>query len=514
MVPPFSLAVANFTIPATFSMTLTKSEYLLFLKHRAWLWLKKYDRAKLPPVDANTQAIFDAGNKLEDYAEKLFPGATRLGFENYNEYTTLAQRTKKAISEGAKVLFQARFDAGNLICLTDVVEFTSPKSLNLYEIKSSTKPKDEHEYDLAFQCEVLQGAGYTVEKVFVMHVNREYVRQGVIDPSQLLTTVDISEKVRAKAELTKQHIQDAFRVMESQTIPDISPRFCRLQSLQDWLPIFRSLREVPECSIYDLASIDAKLVGLLEDQEIQYLKEIPDSIPLSEKQLRQVQAVKNATHAVQKENIKKFLDSLEYPLYFFDYETCADVIPPYDGVRPYQQVPSQYSLHIVECPGGDVRHTEYIHRTPDHPGEALSAALQKDIGPTGSVIVWYAPFETGRNAELGELLTSYTDFFLNLNGRVVDLMLPFSEGMYVDPKFMGSASIKKVLPVLVPELSYKKLAVQEGLTAQRLWMEAVLQGKGSPTEQEQLFSDLLTYCELDTFAMVKIYEKLLQIIQD
>jgi hypothetical protein len=202
------------------------------------------------------------------------------------------------------------------------------------------------------------------------------------------------------------------------------------------------------------------------------------------------------------------LAGLTYPLYFFDYETCADVIPPYDGTKPFQQVPVQYSLHILDAPNGELRHAEYLHTTPDHPGNALSEALSKEIGPTGSIIVWYAPFESGRNAELAEALPKYRDFYLDLNARMVDLMLPFSEGMYVHPAFGGSASIKKVLPVLVPELSYKDQAVQEGLTAQRLWKEAVLWGKGSQSQKDTLFKDLLSYCELDTLAMVRIFERL------
>jgi hypothetical protein len=114
----------------------------------------------------------------------------------------------------------------------------------------------------------------------------------------------------------------------------------------------------------------------------------------------------------------------------------------------------------------------------------------------------------GRNKEMAEMMPEYKEFFKDLNSRIVDLMVPFSEGMYTDPAFMGSASIKKVLPVLVPELSYKDLEVQDGKNAQRLWMDAVLNNIGTDTEKDQLFKNLLTYCELDTMAMVRIYEKL------
>lgn len=491
-------------------MNLTKSEYLLYLKHPAWLWLKKYDKAKLPTVDANTQAVFDAGNKLELYARQLFNDGILLGFTNYQEYQSLSHRTQQALKDGNKTLFQARFDAGNLTCLTDVVVFTSPNTVHLYEIKSSTKVKPEHEHDLAFQTLVLEGCGFEVETISVIHVDNTYVRQGEINPEALLKTVNVTEKVRSRLHETQAGIEQAFAVIASREIPDISPRHCGLGSLPEWLPIFRNLRELPRQSIYDLCTPSTSLLMELEDQEILLIKDIPDSIALTEKQANQVAVVKAQSHQKDIGKIKEFLSTIKFPIYFFDYETCSDVIPPYDGVKPYQQVPCQYSLHILDEPGGDLRHKEFIHRTQDHPAEHLAKALRNDIGDTGSIAVWYAKFETGRNKELAELLPEYSEFFHDLNDRVVDLMTPFSEGWFVDSDFMGSASIKKVLPVLVPELSYKELAVQEGQTAQRLWMEAVLEGKGTSIDNERLFTDLLAYCELDTLAMVKIYEHLLK----
>lgn len=492
-------------------MTLTKSEYILFLKHRAWLWLKKYDKQKLPVPDAATQALFDAGSKLEAYAERLFPGGKRLGFDSYAEYVTLAQRTKQVLADGHTTLFQARFDADNLICLTDVVVFTSPDTVKLYEIKSSSGVRVEHEFDLAFQCTVLERCGYRVESISVVHLNTDYVRQGEIDCQQLLKTVDVTEAVRARLEATALHIEQAFKVMASPTIPDISPRHCRLNSLRDWLPIYRQLRELPELSIYDLTMPSAQLCAELEDAGISSLREIPDLPSLSTKQKRHIQAMREGAAIINKHEISRFLSGLSFPLYFFDYETCADIIPPYDGVKPNQQVPVQYSLHILEAPGEELRHVEYIHRTPDHPGTSLAEALKGHVGSTGSLIVWYAPFETGRNRELADLLPEYADFFQDINDRTVDLMQPFSDGHYLHPDFMGSCSIKKVLPVLVPELSYKELDVQEGLTAQRIWMQQVLGTKPGIQPDDRQLKKLLAYCELDTLAMVKIYDHLVDI---
>ncbi|KKK53797.1 hypothetical protein LCGC14_3091160, partial [marine sediment metagenome] len=167
----------------------------------------------------------------------------------------------------------------------------------------------------------------------------------------------------------------------------------------------------------------------------------------------------------------------------------------------------QYSLHSIEKPGGEFKHVEYLHRDGSNPVPNLLNRLKKDIGPIGSVIVWYKSFEMGRNIEMAEMLPEFAEFLEGVNSRVVDLIEPFANGWFVDKDFFGSASIKSVLPVLVPKLSYKELGVQEGASAQRLWMDAVLRDK-SGIDKEKLFSDLVEYCKMDTLAMVEIWKVL------
>jgi hypothetical protein len=211
----------------------------------------------------------------------------------------------------------------------------------------------------------------------------------------------------------------------------------------------------------------------------------------------------------QQSEIKQFLGELKYPLYFLDYETLMSLVPYFDGQRPYQQVPFQYSLHILQTPDAELEQREYLHRDNSDPARPLTEQLIKDIGDTGTVLVWYEGFEKARNRELGDMFPEYKKAMEAINDRVVDLMTPFKKKWYDDPRCEGSASIKQVLPALCPELSYKSLGIQEGGSAQRLWMEAVLDGKRAK-EKEQILADLVEYCKLDTFAMVEIYRVLKQ----
>src|SRR3989344_3759988 len=431
-------------------MVISKSEFMMFLKHPAWLWLKKYDKNKIPIPDEDLQARFDEGTLFEEYAEKLFPKAVKLGYKNNGEfsgtkYYSLPETTKKELNKNTKVILQGRVEIdlskqlGSLTSIFDVLERIEGNTFNLYEIKSSTtvKPKD---------------------------------------------------------------------------IPDISPRYLKQGSMEEWLEIFKLVKgDLPQYSIYKLSILTPKKVGLLEDMGIKLIDDIPLDFDLSEKQQKQVEAVKTGERDINREDIKEFLSTFEFPLHFFDYETMSSVIPIFDGTRPYQQVPFQYSLHIQKDLKNNLIHKEYLHTENSNPVLPLLKQMQKDFDGKGSIVSWYKQFEMKRNDEMALMYPEFKSFLQNLNDRMVDLMIPFSKGWFVDKDFFGSASLKAVLPVLAPELSYKELEVSHGGQAQRIWMETILNGK-SIENKDKIMDNLRKYCTLDTYAMYVIYKYLVSLI--
>ncbi|OHA88801.1 MAG: hypothetical protein A3C70_01335 [Candidatus Zambryskibacteria bacterium RIFCSPHIGHO2_02_FULL_43_14] len=498
-------------------MVISKSEFMMFLKHPAWLWLKKYDKNKLPLPDEGLQALFDEGTLFEQYAEKLFKGAVKLGYKNGTDfsgtkYYALPELTEKEIKKGTGLILQGRVEADNITSIFDVLERVGDKTYNLYEIKSSTSVKPEHIPDLAFQTIVLEKAGFSVRNMFVLHVNNKYVRQGEIDPVGITEKSDVTEEVREIFDETKENISKAFEVLKKKEMPDLSPRYLKQGAdvMEEWLGIMQAIKgEFPKYSIYKLAGSDPKTIAWLENNGIELLHDIPLDGPLTEKQMRQVEAMKSGIQHINGEEIRDFLDTLKYPLYFLDYETLAGVIPAFDGYRPYQQVPFQYSLHILDKPGGKLTHKEYLHTDNSDPVPFLLEHLQNNFGAEGSVISWYMTFEKSRNKEMGQMHPKYEKFLAGLNERMVDLMVPFSKGWFVDKDFFGKASIKWVLPALLPEFSYKELSISNGGQAQRVWMEIVLQNKNSE-KKNQIMDDLREYCNLDTYAMYAIFEYLMR----
>ena len=490
------------------NIQLSKSEFMMFLKHPVWLWLKKHDKSKIPPIDDALQARFDEGNRFEEIAEKLFPKGIRLGFDGYKEYLDLPYRTQETINKDVQTIFQGRFESNNITCIVDVLDKAEDGTYNLYEIKSGTKVKPEHEYDLSFQTIVLESAGIELKNISVIHVNKEYVRDGEVNPKEISTTVDVTNDVRSKIEQTQRKIQEAFEVIEQKEMPDISPRYLSIASMSEWMEIYKNIAgETDKFSIYNLFIINKKKIGELEDMEVELINDIPEDFKLSERQQAQVLATKTDRQHINKEEIEGFLSDFKYPLYFLDYETLSSLAPAFDGIKPYQQVPFQYSLHVLESPDAELVHKEYLHTENDNPVPNLLKQLKEDIGSSGSIIVWHKNFEMGRNKEMAEMETKYSGFLEDLNNRIVDLKDPFSNSWFVDKDFLGSASIKNVLPVLVPELSYEELDIQDGEYAQRIWMETILGGENQD-KREKIMGDLLKYCNLDTLAMVEIWKTL------
>ncbi|WP_170368873.1 DUF2779 domain-containing protein [Ruegeria arenilitoris] len=493
---------------AAYCMVLSKSDYMLYLRHPAWLWLKKHAKHLLPPVDAALQARFDEGHEFEPYAESLFPGVVRLGFSDFSSYQALPDETLRTWQNGANVVAQGRYEDGQITCISDVVS-RNGDGFVLTEIKSGTSAKPEHTFDLAFQRVVLEAAGFPITRCEVAHVNREYVRDGAIDPAQLVAITDITEAVEEQLESTRARIDHALSVAASGTMPDPAPERARLNSYDEWLTIREALDPpLADNSIHRLPFMSADKATKLIETGITEIGQIEDASILGKSTRRYLSALAQGGRRVDKVRLDRFLGDIVYPVHYFDYETSQSLLPPWDGTRPYQQVPFQYSLHIQHEPGGEIEHREYLHRDGSNPMPALLERLREDVGDTGSVLVWYEGFEKARNNEMVAAFPEYAAFLDDLNERVIDLMKPFADETITDPAFKGSASIKAVLPVLVPELTYSDLGIQEGGSASRLWKEVTLTNPEA-AEREKVYADLVEYCTLDTWAMVAIHKTLL-----
>lgn len=489
-------------------MYLSKSDFLKYRICSSYYWLWK-NKPELVPEDSPAEVRenkFEQGNKIELIARELFPNGVLV--QGYN--TQAVSNTERIVTDASSIIFQATVITKNgLLAMADIIEREDDGWI-LYEVKSSSKVKPEHIPDMAFQKLAFEAAGYIINATKVIHLNKEFVKQGEsIDAQAFFTTEDVSEKVEALLPEVRDEIELALHKMTQADEPTVCT--CRSLSRGKHCPTFAYFNpDIPTYSVYDVSRMQGKKLAELVDSDIFNIKDIPDDFTLTANQQAQVDIEKLGAPRIDREAVQRSLAELEFPLYFLDYESVNPAVPLVDGVRPHQQMVFQYSLHILDTPSSELRHTEHLSREASlNALEALASQMRADIGNTGSVIVWNKIFERDRNKELAELFPQYAEFYESLNARIYDLMEIFAKNYYVHPGFLGKCSIKNVLPVLVPELSYKELAIGKGDIASVRWYEIATNENND--NADQVFADLLAYCKLDTLAMVKIYEHLTRI---
>ena len=491
-------------------MLLSKSDYLLFLRHPALLWLKTHDPQKIPPLDFATKQRMASGYAFEEYAEGLFPEAVNVGFASPEEYRSMLEQTAEAWKNGALCVAQGMYQFGELTCITDVLE-ADRDGYTLTEIKSSNKAKPEHVTDLAFQRIVLEANGYDIRKCQVMHANPNYLRDGEIDPKKLTKITDVTDQVETILSKTKENAASAVRVMKLDSIPDVDPLLASPSAFSDWLEIRKILEpKLSDNSIYNLPKIGYGVAKNLIAQNIETIDQIQDATLLSHGTAKYWKAHSFGKQYIDVTELSEFLGSIQYPIHYLDYETAANAVPMWDKTSPHQQVPFQYSLHIKRSPSDEVEHFEYLHQDADCPIRDLLENLSKQINSQGTVLVWNQSFEKKRNEEMARYSPEHANFLTSINDRVIDLMDPFREDAIMDSAFLGSNSIKDVLPVLIPEFSYKDLEIKDGGSAASEWQRVTL---NDAADAARVYTHLKTYCERDTEAMVLIHQELMRLMQ-
>ena len=497
----------------TLLTTLSKTDYLIFREcsKNAWLKIHRPDVFKKSTLSEFDKAIIETGNEVEKYAHELFPGGVMIeGRDSQAQALTL-----KHIADKTPVLFQPVFLKDGFLAALDILQFDSEaKGYFLYEVKSSNEIKeDTHLSDLAFQCVLLEKMGVPVRKAHIIHLNSEYVRAGALDVGKLFEIEDVTDEIRPILPHTETEMEIAQKYV-SQTKEPAGHCDCIYKGRSRHCTTFQySNPDVPEYGVHDIARIGSSKAKLAElaDGGIFRLEDLPDDIELTAIQQNQVDAHICDQVLIHKDKISDELKKMVFPLFFLDYETCPAAIPRFDGFSPYQQIPFQYSLHILDDANGRLRHEEFLSTTPGDPSAALYASLQEHIGNVGSVVVWSKKFECTINKELGERIPKAKVFLDSLNSRVYDLMDVFAKQYYVHKGFKGGTSIKDVLPVLAPELSYDDLAIKEGGTASQRW-DKIASSELEQAEKEKIAHDLKLYCERDTYAMYVIWHHLLDVV--
>jgi len=456
------------------------------------LWHTLNAKEEMPEHDIETKFRFEQGHLIEKYAHRLFPGIINAEWKK-NVSNLINMRMP---------LSEIMFEHENLKAKADILNPVDDNQWDIIEIKSSTSVKSPYYPDMAFQKFCYERWGLKIRKCILMHLNNEYIRKGDIEPEKLFVEEDITEDVKEHLQLVEDKVTEMFSVIKgdepkARIGPHCSdPYTCPL--------IDECWEGIPENNIFNLYWMGEKAWKLFDDGIIS-TDDIPDEYRLTPKQEIQINCEKSGKPHIDKEQIKKFLDSLEYPLYFLDFETFSTAIPIIDGIGPYHKVPFQFSLHIINSPDSEPEHHSYLSEIKD-PRTELFHNLKELLKDRGSIIAYNAGFEIGVIRKLCEFFNDKWQ----VEHRFIDLIAPFKNFHYYHPSQKGSASLKKVLPAITGK-GYDDLEIKDGSTAYIEYLRVML-GDASEEEKQKVFRQLDIYCTLDTQGMVDIIEKLYKLM--
>ena len=450
------------------------------------------------------QNIFNIGYSVGFLAQQLFPGGIDASRGEPGEVVAALQYTRELIEQGREVIYEAAFGDGETLCFMDLL-VKKDDLWYAYEVKASTGLKDYHIMDASFQYYVITRSGLPLAGIYLVHINNQYIRRGEIDVQQLFTFHDLTTTVGEKQAAVVFKLKEIQEMLAMGDMPVIEPGpQCYKPFGCDFTGVCHQEEEYFLFS--DMLGIKGDKALELHNPDITTFADIPSGCPLSAKELQLAEAEMDQKPFRNNEALDEFRARLVYPLYFMDFETIMPAVPLYNENRPYQQIVFQYSLDIQEFAGGGLVHYDFLGMPPDDPRPGFISDLLSHLGCSGSIVVYNQAFERSRLKEIARDFPEYGSMIEAVRERLIDLMVPFRSRHLYYPAMKGSYSIKMVLPALVPELSYNDLEIHEGGTASLTYLS--LYEDGDPLSVGIKRENLLKYCRLDTFAMVKLIEKI------
>jgi hypothetical protein len=493
------------------SFYLSKSKYIQGLQCPKLLWHSVHRPEDFPPTSATTQFKFDQGHEVGELAKTLYPGGIDIPWEPGRrkalELTRAGIQERRPIYEATLCVNRNGLE---LLAKIDILVPAGRNAWDLIEVKSTSSIKEQHIPDAAFQKYLAERVGLKIRNSCIMHLNSEYRFNGRLDPASLFSLADVNLEVEEHLTLVGPNL-DRFQELLAEASPpatDIgshcsSPYECDLSGLC-WA-------HLPEHSVTTLVRGKKKAWWLYADG-ITDIRDIPADFPLSANQRIQYDCVTNGCRHVDREGIAAFLNELEYPLYFLDFETFSTPIPFFEGIGPWHQVPFQFSLHIHESEGAPLQHHSFLADLgtgPDDPRPLFLSTLKQLLGDHGSIIAYNASFEATVLRKCAEVYPQYNPWLdSNILPRIRDLITPFRSFFIYDPAQRGSTSIKNVLPAFT-KVSYEGMDIQDGQTASIAFLQTCF-GCMNEEEIRRTRTSLESYCSLDTKAMVEVLSILAQ----
>lgn len=473
---------------------LTKQNLILGTQCEKAVWLQEHRPELAAERDAGAQLRMLQGNDVDAAAREIYGGGEFIAEEDWE---AAQNQTAALVEAGVQRFYQPAFSAMGLRIRADILDVFPGRVAVLREVKMSTRLKDEHILDVATQVFVLQHCGFSVQQVYLVLINRAHTPE---NGELLFHEVDATKKALKLAQEMGAGLSTISNSVTSASEPEVRiGRHCT----KPWTcPFYTHCWEgIPKASVLSIPRLSAKKLEALQLQNILHLEDLPANFSLTDTQQAYVRFQTTGTRTVNVQAIKEDLASFVYPLYFLDFETHSAPIPPYPGTRPYQQVPFQFSLHILD-EKGTLKHLDYLHTTDSDPRHAVADHLVDYLGDSGTVLTYNAQFEIKVLNELADAVPERAEALGRIVSRVFD-QLPLIRKNVKDPQLHRSYSLKTITKVLLDDPAYSALSIANGESAHAAWVH--MHQITDNAERQQIIADLKAYCCQDTLAQVNLH---------
>jgi hypothetical protein len=489
------------------SLHLTKSHYIAGLQCPRRLWLVVHE--PLPYEEALPGSPLDLGQEIGIKAHLLFPGGVLVTEEPWQHAEAVASTAALMNDVGLPAIFEAAFEYDGIRIRVDVMERLAPDAWGLREVKSSSRLKDHYLDDIALQTFVLRGAGITVASIELLHVNTEYVRGpfGISWPD-FFARLDVGDAVAERLVDLPGNLPAMRDCLATSMLPDVEPGS---QCATPYACEFhdRCTADKPDDWIAYLPYLTPARASSLKALGIDAISAIPADFPLTWKQ----GIIRDATASGQpyvSPDLVHLLRGYGPPACYLDFEAMMPAIPLYEGTRPYQTIPFQWSLHAA-TEDGILHHREFLARGDSDPRRQFAETLIQTLDCFTGPIIVYSAYEKTRLNDLAREFPDLGALLGAITARLADL-LPIVRGAVYCPEFWFSNSIKSVAPALCPGFGYDDLdGVADGAAASAAFVQLASGSISEGLEAERLRAALLAYCQRDTMAMVVVHRALVML---
>jgi hypothetical protein len=483
------------------NLALSKSTFIRGYQCPKALYLQKNYPELRDEVSVMQKAVFNRGTEVGILARQLFPGGINASPNLPDNFKEAIRYTGELIDQDFPVIYEAGFTYDDVHCFVDIL-VREDTGWHAYEVKSSTNLSNIYHLDAALQYYIMRSCSLPLNGIDIIHLNNKYVRHGPLLLQDLFTSHSVTRHAERLEAKVREKIDELKALLLNPGIPqaDIGPH-CTDPYTCDFMG--HCWQGIPDNSIFEVSGLIGRKKWDLYRMGIHRLEDIPDDFPLSPSQRLQLTAAITGKGVWKKKEIRNFVRTFQYPLYFIDFESFQPPVPLFDNSRPYQQIPFQYSLHIVGKEQSIPLHKEFLAEAGPDPRPVFAERLLADIGDSGDVVVYNKAFENRVLQDISRDFPVYSERMEQIIYRTKDLMEPFRQKLIYLPEMRGSYSIKNVYPAIVPGSGYDNLDIADGGSAS-LAYESLFHPMGN-IEIEEIRKQLLEYCSMDTLAMVKIW---------